>query len=272
MGSSNSQSTYAQLLFQGWRVYVCVALMLGLSGCASMDSLFSTQETSETRSAEIETDQQDSAATNEPEVVPLDPMQAKLLALRSQPNLYLSGSTPVTAAVKYQFDQALAAKRSGNLKLAEQLLQALIVEEPSLSGPWVQLGDLNMQQFADSKNTDLQQKQAYLVAAKDDYQKALSLNQHNYFAHNRLAKVFREMGEFKQAEQHYLYAIQSYPAYDNAYLNLGILYDLYLDKKQLALENYELYQAFQNKPKRQVRGWIADLKRQLAKTQNGVNQ
>lgn len=99
----------------------------------------------------------------------------------------------------------------------------------------------------------------------------MAVNQHNYFAHNRLALVFRELGEFEQAEQHYQYAIASWPAYDNSYLNLGILYDLYMGKKQQALPNYELYQALQDKPVRQVRGWIADLKRQLAKAQRNAS-
>ncbi|MFA3793127.1 tetratricopeptide repeat protein [Aliiglaciecola sp. SL4] len=267
MEYSNRQSAN-----EGGRWSVLLVLMLFLSGCASMDSLFSAQSTTDTSSQDVETEQQDSGIDASLEVVPLDPMQAKVLALRAATNLYLSGSTPVKASVKYQFDQALAAKQAGNLTLAKQILEKLIDDEPKLSGPWVQLGDLNMLDFAGSPNGDQEQKQAHLVAAKVNYEKAIKINQHNYFAHNRLAKVFREMGDFAQAEQHYQYAIQSYPAYDNAYLNLGILYDLYLGKKQQALENYELYQALQDKPKRQVRGWIADLKRQIAKVQNGENK
>ncbi|GAA6183530.1 hypothetical protein [Aliiglaciecola sp. NS0011-25] len=270
------RSSNAQVMNKFWHSVGCFYALLGLivllPGCASMDSLFSSPSTSESASQETLSEQQTNSNAITPDVALLDPMQVKVLALKSQPNLYLSGSTAVKASVKYQFDQALAAKQAGNLKQANQLLQRLISLEPTLSGPWVQLGDLKMQQFADTENNHEEQKKAYLVAAKADYETALGLNQHNYFAHNRLAKVFREMGEFELAEQHYQYAISSYPAYDNAYLNLGILYDLYLGKKQLALENYELYQALQDKPKRQVRGWIADLQRQIAKSQNGVNK
>ncbi|GAC15558.1 tetratricopeptide repeat protein [Aliiglaciecola lipolytica] len=244
---------------------IMLLMVTVLPGCASFDQIFTAQPDPQPVEKSLSSGDTNQTDGEPIEAQPLDPMQVKVQALRAQPNLYLSGSTPVKASVKYQFDQALAAKQENNLALAKQLFQALISEQPKLSGPWVQLGDLSMQQFNQAENSDWDAKQVFLEAAKSDYEKALRLNQNNYFAHNRLAKVYREMGQFEQAEQHYNYAISSYPAYDNAYLNLGILYDLYMGKKQLALDNYELYQALQDEPIRQVKGWIADLGRQIAK-------
>ncbi len=252
------------------RLLVLLGVVL-VSGCASIDSVFSPSEenTSEQKSSEIVTSEQSATADGQPEVV-LDPMQQKLLSLRAQPNLYLSGQSPVSGSSAALFKQALQAKHK-NPDIAQKLLLTLTQTQPGLSGPWVQLGDIDMQAFAALKVNQWDQKQALLKDAKSNYQKAVAVNQHNYFAHNRLARVFRELGEFEQAEQHYQYAIASWPAYDNSYLNLGILYDLYMGKKQQALPNYELYQALQDKPVRQVRGWIADLKRQLAKVQRSAS-
>ena len=50
-------------------------------------------------------------------------------------------------------------------------------------------------------------------------------------------------------------------------LLLIILYDLYLGKKNQALEHYHLYQALLAQPDRQVSGWIADVTRQLASSE-----
>ena len=56
-------------------------------------------------------------------------------------------------------------------------------------------------------------------------------------------------------------------AFSQAYLNRGILYDLYLGEKSLALNDYELYQALSNDESRQLKGWIIDLQRQIKRAQ-----
>lgn len=253
------------------RLLVLLAV-LATSGCSSIDSVFSSPEENSSVDSPRETvkTEQALADPSQATVAELDPMEQKLLYLRAQPNLYLSGQSPVSGSSAALFKQALQAKHK-NPDIAQKLLLTLTQTQPGLSGPWVQLGDIDMQAFAALKPSQWDQKQTLLNDAKSNYQKAVAVNQHNYFAHNRLARVFRELGEFEQAEQHYQYAIASWPAYDNSYLNLGILYDLYMGKKQQALPNYELYQALQDKPVRQVRGWIADLKRQLAKAQRNAS-
>ena len=86
-------------------------------------------------------------------------------------------------------------------------------------------------------------------------------------AHNELALILRQQGQFHQALNHYELALKSWPAFAQGYLNRGILYDLYMGKKSLALADYELYQALSNDGSRQLKGWIIDLQRQIKKAQ-----
>ena len=43
--------------------------------------------------------------------------------------------------------------------------------------------------------------------------------------------------------------------------NLGILYDIYLGKTELALQHYRKYQQVLAEPDKRVGGWIKDLER-----------
>jgi tetratricopeptide (TPR) repeat protein len=233
--------------------------LLMLSGCASFTSLF-PDTAKQARENEI---QQSPVLAPHIQQETLDPIQRKILALKAKPNLYLSGQPPIDTSTLALYGQALQAKKRRDLKQAETLLTTLTQTQPTLSGPWVQLADLKMLALAEIANHQEQVEQDLLVDAQRLYEKALAINPHNYFAHNRLARVLREQGQFEQAQHHYKQAIASWPGYDNSYLNLGILYDLYMGKKRQALREYELYQALQPEPVRQVRGWIADLKRQV---------
>lgn len=94
------------------------------------------------------------------------------------------------------------------------------------------------------------------------WQQSISRNQYNYFAHNRLAQYFRQLGEFKQAEQHYSAALEAWPDFMEGYRNRGILYDLYLGDKSKALSDYENYKqllVLADKPTREVDRWIKEM-------------
>ena len=60
-------------------------------------------------------------------------------------------------------------------------------------------------------------------------------------AFNQLGIVYRKLGRFKEADDAYQRAVQIDPNYAIAYLNLGVLCDLYLQQPQRALEAYERY-------------------------------
>ena len=74
-----------------------------------------------------------------------------------------------------------------------------------------------------------------------------------------------EQGRFAEAEQAYRSALASDPHYALAHYNLGLLYELYQQRHQLAVEHYEQYVALagDKQAAAEVGKWIADLRRRL---------
>ena len=54
--------------------------------------------------------------------------------------------------------------------------------------------------------------------------------------------------------------------YAGAYLNLGILFDIYLQDLVKALQEYEKYQSLTQQEDSQVAGWIVDIQRRIKPT------
>jgi len=67
---------------------------------------------------------------------------------------------------------------------------------------------------------------------------------------------------FAEAEAAYRHTIAVQPDYAPAYLNLGVLYDLYLAEPQKALEQFEHYLTLAGDNK-QVAGWVVELKKRV---------
>ena len=195
----------------------------------------------------------------------LTPMQIKTKALHALPNLYTANASEHKSdtETRSQFKAALALKQQGRFPKAREVLITLSEQHSNLSGIWLQLALLSKEQDknnAEQRRTDMHR---YL-------KNAISANPLNYLAHNELAQVLRQQGQFHQALSHYELAIKSWPAYAEAYLNRGILFDLYMGRKSLALADYELYQALSNDDSRQLKGWIIDLQRQIKSAQQAT--
>jgi tetratricopeptide (TPR) repeat protein len=82
--------------------------------------------------------------------------------------------------------------------------------------------------------------------------------------------LLRKNGNFLEAEAAYLKAVTVNPDYALAHYNLGVLNELYLQRLDIALQNFEDYQAIVGEDE-QVEKWIADLRRRLAATQRTAN-
>jgi tetratricopeptide (TPR) repeat protein len=160
--------------------------------------------------------------------------------------------------VQSQFEQGIALIKQQKLSEAKRLYVNLSQQSANLSGVWVQLAAIA-------------QLQGEQQQAMDYLQQAISVNKLNYIAHNRLALMYRQQGQFNLALQHYNQALESWPAFAQGRLNRGILHDLYLGNKSQALEDYSVYQALLAKPERQVVGWIADLERQVQSREKAEN-
>ena len=82
-------------------------------------------------------------------------------------------------------------------------------------------------------------------------------------AYNHLGIITRMQGEFQKARHSYETAINIDSEYASAYLNLGILFDIYLQDLKQALAQYEKFQTLTNNEDKTVAGWIVDIKRRL---------
>jgi len=80
---------------------------------------------------------------------------------------------------------------------------------------------------------------------------------------NHLAVIYRKKGKFSKAKDMLDAAIATDPYYANAYYNLGILYELYLQVPEKALENYQLYLDLKKQGDKRVAQWVSLLQRQL---------
>jgi tetratricopeptide (TPR) repeat protein len=156
---------------------------------------------------------------------------------------------PIPQEAQMQFDNAVAAMNAGNTASAEQSFRAMSVAYPTFAGPLLNLAIL---QTKAGKLEDAQKALNDAIARKP-----------SAAAYNQLGIVYRRLGRFKEADEAYQRAIQEDESYALAYLNLGVLCDLYLQQPERALEAYERYVALAPSPDAKVNGWITELKTRL---------
>lgn len=148
------------------------------------------------------------------------------------------------------FQRATDLAEDGRLVEAEALLLEVTSDQPELAGPWFNLGRIYLAQKRDDE-------------ALGALQKAVHANPANCAARTELGVLLRRRGDFASAESQYLGCLEYRPDYRPAYLNLGILYDLYLGRLTDALVAYRRYQDLGTEPDRKVNGWVVDLERRL---------
>lgn len=148
------------------------------------------------------------------------------------------------------FERALTLIREDRFDDAEILLLEITMDQPELAGPWINLGQIYAARDQDEE-------------ARMAFESAIQANPWNCTAHNELGVLSRQNGDFESAERHYLMCIERVPSFKDAYLNLGILYELYLGKLTEALDSYRTYQSLLSEPDRRVKGWVMDLERRL---------
>jgi len=107
-------------------------------------------------------------------------------------------------------------------------------------------------------------------AARASIEAALALDPNHAAALNQLGMLLRRNGKFLEAEAAYLKAVTVSPDYALAHYNLGVLNELYLQRLDAALKNFEDYQLLAGEDK-QVARWITDLRRRVATNQRTAN-
>jgi tetratricopeptide (TPR) repeat protein len=156
-------------------------------------------------------------------------------------------STPIPPRAAQQYSQALQMMKSNRLTDAELEFKQLTVAYPQFAGPQLNLGLLYLQA-------------SRLPEAEAAFKAALQTSPANAIAGDELGIVERKLGKFAEAEAAYLRAIAAEPNYAPAHLNLGVLYDLYLEEPQKALEQFERYIEIAGENK-QVAGWLIELRK-----------
>lgn len=284
-----------------------LTMLAVIGACSQLPSLSSTPEQTKNeaqQTAEAANDGSDSALQALDDAVAQALTEEQLIAnaINAKQDLFVANKKVLAPDIKQNMRPILAAFQAGDYALAEQQMNQILNNELNLSSHVLVLaGDishaLSLQETSgDAANTLNEQ---YLNTAKNHYRRALSINQYNAKAANRLAKLLREQGDFEQAHELYTQAINGQPSHAYSYRNRAVLNDLYLNRKAEALSDYQTYAALLKdkqathsqdssdntqlalteaqdkalkKDLKMVGRWLADVQRQvnaLARTESG---
>jgi len=210
-------------------------LLLNVAACSSVSSLLG-QDVAPNNEAEDTRDKEANEQALESSSLTGSLSSEQLLAqsLINQSDLYQSSKQTLASKAKRKVVTALNEFNSGAFEQSERSINQVLVTELDLnSAVYVLAGDIAL---ANNKQEE----------AVRHYRQALKLNDHNAKAANRLAMQLRQQGEFTQAEALYSQAINAQPGQAESYRNRAVLYDLYVDEKAKALQDYEAYSALIN--------------------------
>jgi tetratricopeptide (TPR) repeat protein len=163
----------------------------------------------------------------------------------------------IPAQAQTLFEQATAVMASGDFLDAELRFKEFLLQYPAYPGAHVNLAIIHGENGNDQ-------------AAREALDAALVLNPGHPPALNQLGLLLRKNGNFLEAEAAYLKAVTASPDYALAHYNLGVLNELYLQRLDVALQHFEIYQELVGEDK-QVEKWIADLRRRVAAAQRTAN-
>lgn len=148
------------------------------------------------------------------------------------------------------FQKAMKNIKENNTDQAIEQFQQLVFLNPSYEHAFTNLGLIYL-----NDNEDEYAKNALLQAIEQDNNDSI--------AYNHLAIIERRKGSFKKSLFYYNKAINSNPDYANAHLNLGILFDLYLQDLSQALKHYKTYMDLTDHTDKKIEKWVIDIQRRI---------
>ena len=180
--------------------------------------------------------------------IPVLEVDDKGAALPYEPrtNPYLSQRGRISKESVLSFIEARRALKTGDLEQARTVLLELTKTNDRLSGPWVMLGDIAMEQDN-------------YPQAVSHYTQAIAINDSNVNAYLRLAQVQRLQGKFLIAQNTYARVLAIWPDFPEAHLNLAVLYDVYLNHPLRAQKHMEAYQFLAESENEKVAGWLEEI-------------
>ena len=161
-------------------------------------------------------------------------------------NPYLKRQGSVRSDSVESFIQAKRAFKASDFEGAKTILIGLTDSDKKLSGPWVMLGDIEVE-----KNN--------LDVAEQYFSKAILINKNNINAYLRLANVKRMQGDFSKAKSTYADVLSLWKDFPEAHLNLGVLYDVYLNDNVKAQKHIETYQFLTGGENDEVAQWLLEI-------------
>jgi tetratricopeptide (TPR) repeat protein len=159
-------------------------------------------------------------------------------------------SAPVlTKTDQTAYQKALELMKNKSFDEAHRIFSELIANYPNLAGAYVNLAFINKAQSDDTK-------------AEENINKALKINPSNIDALIQRAAYSQNKGEFKKVELYLLAAEAVDSSNEIVQYNLAILYELYLQQYEDAIDHYENYIALSsNEDKETVKRWVMLLER-----------
>jgi tetratricopeptide (TPR) repeat protein len=156
-------------------------------------------------------------------------------------------------ALTARYDAAVARFTAGESAAAAEEFRALAAAYPGHAGPLLNLALIESRAGRDAE------AMALLEAAAAVCTQCGAI-------WNERGVLDRRAGRFTAAETAYRRAIEVEPGYALAYYNLAVLYELYLQRPDLALDNYRRYLEATPEPARMasVNQWVTDLERRAA--------
>lgn len=152
-------------------------------------------------------------------------------------------------SARNDFEEAVLLLNGESYDRAIEILEKLVQSSPDVTAPYIDLG-IAYQHTGENEKAETQ------------YKNALTIFPGHPVACNQYGLLLRKEGKFDEARNIFEQALAGYPGYYPVHRNLGILYDLYLNDPEKALEHYEIYYGYVPEDEK-VKIWIADLRIRL---------
>ena len=133
---------------------------------------------------------------------------------------------------------------------ARENLTRITRQDPSLSGPWANLG-ITRTMLGDRSG------------AEAAFKSAIDTNSRNVEAYNQLGMLYRRHGQLEDARFIYEQALKLDPDNTHLHWNLAILYDRYLPNPHKSLQHYQQYRQLTGSEDASLLAWIAELQAHL---------
>jgi len=155
-------------------------------------------------------------------------------SLLSKTDLFKASKRTLHPSTKVRVAEVISQFKRGELAQSERDISQILSRELNLSSSvYVLAGDIAL---ANNKPDE----------ATEHYMQALKINGYSAKAANRLGMQMREQGKFHEAQAYYTQAITAQPGMPYSYRNRAVLFDLYMNHKAKALQDYRAYSALLN--------------------------